>query len=40
LQLWQAIKKEPYEKLNFKNPIKGSDSQRDPAGLDQDWFLQ
>jgi len=33
-----AIKKEPYEKLNFKNPLKGA-ILNDPAGLDQYWFL-
>jgi acetyl esterase/lipase len=33
-----AIKNEPYEKLNFKNPLKGA-ILNDPAGLDWYWFL-
>ncbi|MDG1277349.1 MAG: alpha/beta hydrolase [Algoriphagus sp.] len=33
-----AIKKEPYEKLGFANPLKGA-ILNDPAGLDWYWFL-
>lgn len=33
-----AIKKEPYEKLGFTNPLKGV-ILNDPAGLDWYWFL-
>ncbi|WP_075352191.1 alpha/beta hydrolase [Algoriphagus marinus] len=33
-----AIKKEPYEKLGFTNPLKGA-ILNDPAGLDWYWFL-
>ena len=33
-----AIKKEPYQKLGFTNPLKGA-ILNDPAGLDWYWFL-
>jgi pimeloyl-ACP methyl ester carboxylesterase len=33
-----AIKKDPYEKLGFANPLKGA-ILNDPAGLDWYWFL-